>query len=66
MKKGAKVNVNLSFKKAQELGISDAIHSTGVIIHLYYEGCMVFVDGRTLAIPERYNALELITKESDL
>lgn len=60
MKSETKVNVKLSISDATKLGISKAIDGPGEIVSKYQngiDGYYVKVDGRTLAIASKYNAI---------
>ncbi len=60
MKKGDKVNINLSTADAKKLGITGAVEGTGVYEGPYtngIEGHYVKFNNRTVAIADRYNAV---------
>lgn len=61
MKTGTKVNVNLKSEDAKMLGINGAIQATGTIEGEYTNGVkghFVNIGGKTVAIADKYNALQ--------
>ena len=60
MEKGTKVHVKLNAYDAKKLGISKPIDSLGIIEGSYTSdvaGHFIIVDGKTMAIADKYNAL---------
>jgi len=60
MLKGTKVNVDLSLEDAKKLGINSAHKGQGEIVEPYSNGVAghyVSINGKTLAIADKYNAV---------
>ncbi len=69
MKKGTKVKVDLKVEDARKLGLNNPVEGIGVIEGPYTNGVaghFINVDGKTVGIPDRLNAVTpIVEKETE-